>query len=51
MKKIALLLTLGVVGLIGLGYLPRELSNRLTRALIALLILGFALRVGAYYFG
>jgi lysylphosphatidylglycerol synthetase-like protein (DUF2156 family) len=50
-KKIAVVLVLAAVGIISLGYLPKEMSDRLTRALVAILILGFAIRVGAYFFG
>ena len=50
-KKIAVVLVLGAVGIISLGYLPKEVSDRLTRALVAILILGFAIRAGAYFFG
>ena len=50
-KKILVILVLGAVGIIGLGYLPKEISDRLTKALVAILILGFAIRAGAYFFG
>ena len=50
-KKIMVLLVLATVGIISLGYLPKEVSDRLTRALVAILVLGFAIRAGAYFFG
>ena len=50
-KKIAVVLVLATVGIVSLGYLPKEMSDRLTRALVAIFILGFAIRAGAYFFG
>ncbi|MCA9775091.1 MAG: hypothetical protein KC800_00175 [Candidatus Eremiobacteraeota bacterium] len=50
-KKIVVLLVLAAAGIISLGYLPKDVSDRLTRALVAIIILGFAIRAGAYFFG
>ena len=50
-KKIVVLLILAAAGIISLGYLPKDVSDRLTRALVAIIVLGFAIRAGAYFFG
>jgi hypothetical protein len=47
-KKIATVLIVLSVGLVGFGYLPKPVADRLTRALLVLMIVGFAIRVGAY---
>lgn len=36
------------MGLVYLGWMPRERANHLTRALLVFLLLGFAVRVGAW---
>ena len=41
-------LLVAVVGLVGFGLLPKPLADRLTKALIAIFLVGFAVRVGAY---
>lgn len=51
LKKIFLVLTISALGLVGFGYLPKRISDRIVRALVALFILGFAVRVGAYLLG
>ena len=47
-KKIVAVLVIACLGLIGFGYLPKAISDRLPRALVALFIMGFCIRVGAY---
>ncbi len=47
-KKIMAVLLVAVVGLVGFGLLPKPLADRLTKALIAIFLVGFAVRVGAY---
>ena len=47
-KKIALVLVLGAIGVLTLGILPDRFAGRLTRALVIIFIVGFAVRVGAY---
>jgi hypothetical protein len=47
-KKIAVVLFLMAMGLVGFGKLPKHISDRITRFLAAVLIVGFAVRVGAY---
>ena len=47
-KKIAMVMGLILMALIAFGYLPKDVSRRLSRALIILFVVGFALRVGAY---
>lgn len=47
-KKIIAVVVIAALGLIGFGLLPKPLANRLTKALMILFFVGFALRVGAY---
>jgi hypothetical protein len=48
LKKITAVLVISAIGLVGFGFLPKAISDRLTRALIAFFIVGFCIRVGAY---
>lgn len=48
-KKIAAVLLVLVLGLIGFGYLPKDVADRITRAIAIVLVVGFAVRVGAYF--
>lgn len=48
LKKIGVLVTLALVGLVVFGMLPKEMSGRLTKALVFLFVFGFAVRVGSY---
>lgn len=47
-KKIVTVVAVLLVGLIVFGYLPRHLSERITRAILALMIIGFVVRVASY---
>ena len=48
LKKIVVVLILMAVGVVVFGKLPKSISDRITRFLAAILIVGFVLRVGAY---
>lgn len=48
MKKIVVVLILMAVGVVVFGKLPKSISDRITRFLAAILIVGFVVRVGAY---
>lgn len=47
-KKIMAVLVVAAVGLVGFGMLPKPMADRLTKALVVIFLVGFAVRVGAY---
>lgn len=47
-RKIALVGFILVAGLVLFGLLPKSLSRRVARALLAVMVVGFGVRVGAY---
>jgi len=47
-KKISVILFVLAAGLVFFGILPKALAERLSRALLMLMVMGFVIRVGAY---
>lgn len=47
-RKVALVIALAIMGLVYLGWMPRERANTFMRGMVAFFVLGFIWRVGAW---
>ena len=47
-KKIVAVVAVLAVGLVAFGYLPKPVAQRLTRAMLLVMIVGFAVRLFSY---
>jgi hypothetical protein len=48
LRKLVLVIVLAVLGLVYLGWLPKEKAQRFVRFMIAFFMLGFVYRVGVW---